>query len=93
MHVGVRVESRQDDDLGRRSVCLELAGGGESVEHGHPDVEQEHIRRVLGNEPNGFGSIDRLGENVEVGLGRQDQAQAGANQLFVVRDDHTDAHA
>ncbi len=65
----------------------------EPVELGHADVHQ-HDRRVEARGLlDGFDAVAGFGDDVDVGLAGEQQAEAGADHRLVVGDEHADRHA
>jgi len=90
----VVLEGGQDQHpgAGRTALGEQLPGGGEPVDAGHLDVHQHDVRS------GGPGDLDRLpavrglADDLQVGLGLQDQPEAGPHHLLVVREHHPDRH-
>ena len=71
---GVLVISGGEDDLGhglgipaglRLALFEEALDGGEAIEAGHLDVEEDEVGVVLGNEVHGLDAVAALGEHVD----------------------------
>ena len=94
--VDVLVEvERRDDHHGERILDGrpgQRARGLEPVELGHPDVEQADIGPQLPGQRHGFPAVARLTHHLDVGLGVQDHAQPGPDELLVVGDEYADGH-
>ncbi len=65
-----------------------MARGFQSVDTGHGDVQQYHVRLVLGASLQGAHAVLGLGHHFHAGLFGQQCAQALAGQRFVVGNDH-----
>ncbi len=91
----VEVEGRDHDDRQRvgDGRAGEAARGFESVEAGHPDVEQADIRSQLVRQPDRLVAVGGLPDDLDVGLRVEDQAQTGADDRLVVGDEHSDHRA
>ena len=64
----------------------------DAVELGHPDVEQAHVGPQLAGQRHGLTAVGRLADHLDVGLGVEDHAQPGPDDLLVVGDEHADGH-
>ena len=81
-----------------RGRWLELGGGDpggglDAVDVGHADVHQDDVRPQLAGRGQGGGTVARLADNLELGLGAEEEPQPGAHQLLVVDQQHPDRHA
>src|SRR4029450_13026447 len=94
--VDVLVEvERRDDHHGERILDgrpSQRTCRLEPVELGHADVEQADIGSQLAGEGDGFPAVPRLADHVDVGLGVEDHAQPGPDDLLVVGDEDADVH-
>jgi hypothetical protein len=89
----VEVECRQDQHRGRGlSVGEDPAGCLEPVQVGHLDVHQDDVGTAPARELDGVAPVDRLADDVEVGLQLEDGAKARADERLVVGDQHGDRH-
>jgi hypothetical protein len=70
-----------------------LPGGLDAIELGHPDVHQDHIGAEFAGHRHRLTPVGRLADDFDVRLGVQDQAKAGPDQLLVISDQDTRAHA
>ena len=62
----------------------ELLGSGQSVEAGHPDVEQGDVRPVPEREFDGLASVSGLGDYLKPRIRRHDGANADPDHHLVV---------
>ena len=60
---------------------------------GHDDVHQDHVRLVRARLEDGVADVARLADDLDVVLGLEHAAQAGADDGMVVDDQHADRHA
>jgi len=91
--VFVEVERRQDQHRGRAlSVSEDPTGRLEPVQVGHLDVHQDDVGTSPARELDGVATVDRLADDVEVGLQLEDRAKARAHERLVVGDQHGDRH-
>ncbi|GGT81445.1 hypothetical protein GCM10010244_02090 [Streptomyces coeruleorubidus] len=87
--VPVEVEGGQDDDAGGVGGAGEDAAGGlQAVHLGHPDVHQHDVGTCAAGRFDRFGSVGRLGDDVDA-VGAEDQSESGADQGLVVGEEHT----
>ena len=77
------------DGVGGEDVARRL----DAVELGHADVHQHDGRVEARGLLDRLDAVARLGDDVDVGLAREQQAEAGADHRLVVGDEHADAHA
>ena len=99
---GVLVISGGEDDLGERmgfaggaglAEAEEALDGGEAIEAGHLDVEEDEIGVVLLNELDGLNAVAALGEDIDAADLVEEVAELFASELFVVDDEGGDGHA
>ena len=92
LDVLVGVEGRGDDDSQRRLHvgAGEEPGGGEAVEHGHPDVEQADIGPDPLGQFDGRTTVVGLADNGHVGLAVDDHPEAGPHHRLIVGEQHGD---
>src|SRR5262249_51583378 len=92
--VRVVVEGCHDDDGGGGRGHSQLAGGLQTVEHRHPDVDKGHVDAgVAAYGVEELPPVGRLGYDLDVGLGAQDEAEPVAYQVLVVGDRDPDHDA
>ncbi len=70
-HEHARPRRRALDDAARRLNAVEVR---------HADVHQDDVGVELGRPPDGLEAVRRLADHVDVGLGREDRAQAAAHE-------------
>ena len=68
----------------------DLPGGLQPVHLGHLDVHEHDVRIELLRELDRLGAVPRLADDLEVGLGLEDQAEARPHELLVVGQQHAD---
>lgn len=74
----------QDDDgrgVGQRG---HLFGHGEAVDAGHPDVGEDHVGPVTGDEVEHARAVRGVGDDLDAGVRLEDEAQADPHDLLVV---------
>ena len=71
----------------------EAPGRLDAVQHRHPDVHQDHVRRTSLGQRDGLGPVLGLADHLDVGLGLEDRPEPRADQRLVVADEDPDAHA
>ena len=86
----VEVEGGEDEDAGRRVGGEDVAGGLDAVELRHADVHEHHRRAEAGGLLDGLDAVGGFGDHVDVGLAREQQAEAGADHRLVVGDKDAD---
>ena len=69
------------------------AGGLDAVQPRHADVEQADIRAERSGHLHRLSAVGRLADDRDVGVGVEDHAQTGANDLLIVGHDDADDHA
>ena len=80
-----------EDDDGDVWVFLDDAAGGfDSVEAGHADVEDGYVGFLAGGEFDGFGSVGGFGYYLEAGLAFQKDAEASAHHGVIVGEENAD---
>ena len=79
---------------GRRPcpVAEDQAGGLQPVEHRHPDVHQDHVGPERGGLVDRVPAVDRLADDLDVGLGASSTEQPLPDHRLVVGDQHPDGH-
>jgi hypothetical protein len=84
--VFVQFEGGQDDDVDRGQVRArgDAAGRLDAIDPGHPDVHQQHVRRVPFREPHGLLCVSGLADHVEVVLGVEERGESGPDEFLVV---------
>ena len=88
--VVVEVEGGQDQDAGRSVAGGDPACRLDPVEVRHADVHQDDVgAQRLGGVERGE-AVGGLADDLEVGLGVEDDAEAGADELLVVGDQDAD---
>ena len=70
---------------------LDLRDGGQARRPGHVEVEDEDVRVALLDEPQRVRDVAGLTDHVQPLLALEQQAQAGPDDLVVVREDDVDA--
>ena len=70
----------------------EAPRGLDPVDARHPHVHEDDVRREHPGRLDGLRAVARLADHLEIGLGVQDQAEAGAHELLVVGEQEADAH-
>ena len=88
---GVGVEGGDEDDDGR--FLLEFAEDGEAGHLGHLDVEEENVGEALAEGGESGAAVGALAEDLNVGLGGEEGADALAGERFVVDDQGGEFHA
>ncbi len=90
----VEVEGREHQDAHGL-----LAGRGQQpprgldpVQLGHPDVHQHDVGPQLARLVDGLEPVAGLADDLEIVLGVEDHAEAGAHERLVVGDQQADAH-
>ena len=92
-HEFIGAEGREDENLRMKSLSHEGTGGLEPVHDRHADVHENEVWTQLSGELDGLGTVGRLGDDVDVIGGAEEQAQARTHKGLVVGDDGSDAHA
>ena len=87
--VVVLVERGEHDRAGAGLGAHGLRGL-DTVQAGHPDVEEHDVGVVLGHGGDRGGAVGRLGHHLDVGLGVQDHREAAADEFLVVGEHHPD---
>jgi hypothetical protein len=80
---------RSYDDDGQRighAGTGELPGRLESVELGHPDVEQADVGAQPARQLHRHPPVDRLADDIDVGLRLEHHTQPGTDDRLVVSD-------
>ena len=95
VYVLVEVECRDDDDRDRIDDigAGEPAGRLEAVHDRHPDVDQTHIGTQSACKCDGFCAVTGFADDLDTRLRVEDHAQARADQVLVVGDEHAHVHA
>jgi len=88
---GVLVE-RGDHDRGRQLTVHAVHRGHdvESVDLGHLDVEEHHVRAQLAHPLDGLRAAAALGHDGEARVGLDERAHGAASERLVVDDDRPD---
>ena len=88
----VEVEGGQHEHrgAGQRGVGDDRVQGGQAVDARHPHVHDDHVGTGLAGDRHGLRAVGRLADHREALLGLEQDAQAGADQLLVVGQHHTD---
>ena len=91
----IRVERREHEDaraarLGIRAC--ELSRRLHPVHDRHPDVHDDHVGSRPRSRGDRLAAVGGLPDDLDVLLAGQHHAEAGAHQLLVVDEQHTDAH-
>ena len=86
----VVVERRHDDDRYRLVDVPtgQHAGDFETVEPGHADVDEAHVRPEPAGQFDRFSAVAGLADDIDA-VGLEDQADARTDDLLVVGDDDT----
>ncbi|GAA0379432.1 hypothetical protein GCM10009530_32570 [Microbispora corallina] len=91
VEVLVAVERGQHDHAdGEPGVREDAPGGGDAVDAGHSDVEEDHIGPVQQGLADCLLPVARLGDHLDVLLGLEDHPQAEPYQLLVVGEQDAD---
>src|SRR5262245_17558922 len=99
VHVLIQVIGGKNDHLSGGATRLavprgdDLPGGGQPVQHRHPDVHQHHVGSELAGEPGRLPPVARLPDHLQVRLAVQQRRQARPHQGLVVGDQHPDRAA
>ena len=93
MHVLVEVECGEHQDPRRRARGDQPARRLDAVQHRHPDVHQDHVRRPPLGQPHRLGPVLGLAGHLDVGLGLEDGPEPAPHERLVVADQDPDAHA
>jgi hypothetical protein len=89
--VRVDVERGQDDDAGDGGILAgEPRGRRDAVQARHPDVHQRDVRPQASRRGHGLDAVGGLAGHRDVGLGGQDEPEAGADHRLVVGEQHPD---
>ena len=73
-------------------VADEPARRLEPVEVRHPDVHQDHVRRMLARRIERLQPVARLPDDLDPRLGLEDHPEAGAHERLVVHDQDSNRH-
>ena len=82
---------RQDDDRGARRALQEPRDRGQARLAGHVEVQHEDRRAVRADVAHRVGDVARLGDDLEVVLALEHEAQPAAHDDVVVGEDDPDA--
>jgi hypothetical protein len=85
----VEVERGQHEHPGAQAGQPDPAGGLDAVHSRHAHVHQRHVRAQAACQLDRLGAVARLAEDVEPRQ-LEDQPEAGADELLVVRDEDPD---
>ena len=88
--LGAQQRDRDQRHVRERRVFADQPCGLESVEHGHADVHQDHVREGASGEVDGLAPVARLGCEVHVLLRVDERGEALADRRLVVSDEHAD---
>ena len=87
----IQIEGREHEhrQLGE-SRLAQAAGRRDAVNHGHPDIHQDHVRRGPPDHLHDVPAIGGFTHHLDVGLRGKDHAEAFADQFLVVDQQHAD---
>jgi hypothetical protein len=88
----VHVERREHHDLRVQPVRQHAPRSLDPVHLRHADVHQDHVRLQPLRLRHGIGPVRGLSGDVDVLLGVEDHAEAGADERLVVHDEDAEAH-
>ena len=88
----VQVIGGQDHDVRVEAHRGEPTGGLDAVESRHPDVHQHHVGAKAARGLDRRQPVFRFADHLDVRLGLEDHAKAGAHQRLVVDDQNADRH-
>ena len=74
-------------------VAQQLGGRREAVHHRHPDVHQHDVGARRADDRERLAAVGCLADDLEVGLGVDQHADAGPEQRLVVDEHHPDRRA
>src|SRR5262249_9949656 len=80
----VLLEGREDHDLDVRRDVEDLAGGGDSVEAGHPHIHEHEVGAKRAGALDGRAAVSGLADDLDALVAREDGFQARAHEVVVV---------
>src|SRR5439155_1040294 len=88
----VEVEGSEDDDAhaGQAVVGGDRARRLQAVRTRHANVHEEHVGALAAGDPDGFVAVAGLTDHLDVVLGVEQGAEAGAHERLVIRHGDTD---
>ena len=92
--VVIEVECRQHHHAGRGELRKQPPGGLDPVQHRHADVHQHEVGPGPERALDGLAPVGCLGDDLDIGLGVEDEPEAAAHERLVVGEqdaDHADA--
>jgi len=84
-----RIVLADDKHLNRREFLFQGFGDFQTIHGWHRNVEEYDIRPVFSYFVEGIGAVDSLANNLDVGLGIQNLADAAADALVIIYHEHT----
>ena len=93
-HVLVALERGEDEDAAvpQLGVGADRGGRGEAVGAGHPDVHENDVRVMDPREVDGFGTVGRLRDHLQVVTGVDQDTEGRPEKGLVVGEQYTDGH-
>jgi hypothetical protein len=74
-------------------LVVDLSRRGDPVHDRHSEVHQDDVWAQLGGQPYGGGPVSGLAHHIDVRFAGQDEPEAGAHQVLIIRhhdSDHDD---
>jgi hypothetical protein len=83
----------EDSRVAERTIGSDLTRGLQTVELRHADVHQHKVGAKLASKRHGLASVRGLPRDLEVGLGVEESAKAGADDRLVLGKQDADRRA
>ena len=94
VHVFIEVEGRQHEHSRRALTAIhDPAGRLDAVHVRHADVHEHDIRIEFARQGDRLAAVRGLANDIDVGFGAEDDANAAAHERLVIREQDADRHA